>query len=163
MPPALWPWFRLFTLCKCVENCLGCFWCQVLIKIIIDDHHWRVATGTLTLNLDHSELPILGCPARLNAAKVTTDSVKDIGRPTKHARRRGADLDEVLTYWLTVEHRVEGCYFIHAHGRHLQKLRNIIHYADTCPALVLTLSKVKERDDSCFLVLWGIPGDDFFS
>lgn len=31
---------------------------------------------------------------------MATDGVKDIGGPAKHTRRRGADLDKILAYWL---------------------------------------------------------------
>ena len=59
-----------------------------------------------------------------------------------------------------VEHGVEGRDLVHAHGRHLEELGDIVHNADACPALVLPLTKVEERDDGGLLVLRRVVRDD---
>lgn len=61
-----------------------------------------------------------------------------------------------------VEHGVEGSNFIDTHWWHFKELRDVVHDADTCPSFVLSLAEIEERNDSSFLVLWGIPGNDFF-
>lgn len=61
-----------------------------------------------------------------------------------------------------VEHGVKGGDFVHAHGRHVEEARDVVHDADARPALVLPLTEIEEGNDGRLFVLWGIPGDDFF-
>jgi len=91
-------------------------------------------------------------------------------------------LDEVLADWLAViridsvmycmriwdwrgpvKHGIECGDLVHAHGRHLKHGGDIIHDAETCPSLILSLAEVKERDDSSLFVLWRIVRDDLLS
>lgn len=60
-----------------------------------------------------------------------------------------------------VEHGVEGGNFIYTHWWHLEKVGDVVHDAYGCPSLVLTLTEVKEGDDSRLLVLGRVVGDDF--
>lgn len=59
-----------------------------------------------------------------------------------------------------VEHGVEGRNLVHAHGRHFEKLGDVVHDADACPAFVLPLAEVEERNDGGLLVLGRVVGDD---
>jgi hypothetical protein len=60
-----------------------------------------------------------------------------------------------------IEHGVESRNLVYPHRRHFQELRDIIHNADTRPPFVLSLSKVKERNHSCLLVLGWVTRNDF--
>ncbi len=60
-----------------------------------------------------------------------------------------------------VEHRVERHDLVHPHGCHFEQLGHVVHNTDARPSLILSLADVKERDDSCFLVLRWVMGDDF--
>ena len=66
----------------------------------------------------------------------------------------------VITKGIPVEHSIEGRNFIHSHGRHGKKFGNVVHDADTCPSLVLSLCEVEQGDDGCFLVLGWVVGND---
>ena len=66
------------------------------IKVVVHDHHWRIATSTLAFHLDHGELTVLRRFPRLNSTQVTAHGVEDIRRTTKHARRRGAHLHKIF-------------------------------------------------------------------
>lgn len=61
-----------------------------------------------------------------------------------------------------VEHCVESGHFVDSHGRKFQQLGNIVHDADTCPSLVLSLPEVQKRDNSSFLVLRRVVGNNIF-
>ena len=128
----------------------------------------------MTFDFDEGEFPILGSFARLDSAQVFGDGIQYVRGATEHARSRRANLDKIGSNWLSdrerglvlavrefgmqnacvpVEHGVKSRDFIHAHGGQLEHLRDIVHDADACPSLILALPKVKERNDSRFLVL----------
>lgn len=50
------------------------------------------------------------------------DGLQDAVGVTEHAGRSGADLDVVLSHWLTQEHGVESRYFINPHWSNAQDL-----------------------------------------
>lgn len=58
-----------------------------------------------------------------------------------------------------IKHCVERSDLVYPHRRHLQQLSDIVHRTDTRPSLVLTLCKVKYRDDCSLPVLGRILGD----
>ena len=60
-----------------------------------------------------------------------------------------------------IEHGIERRNLVYPHGRHGKKLSDIVHNADTCPSLVLSLCEVEERNDGCLLILRWIIGNDF--
>ena len=62
---------------------------------------------------------------------------------------------------LPIKHGVEGCNLVYSHCRHLEQLSDIVHDADTCPALVLPLAEIEKRNDGGFLVLRWVMRDDF--
>lgn len=66
----------------------------------------------------------------------------------------------VITKGIPVEHSIEGRNFIHSHGWHRKKFGDVVHDADTCPSLVLSLCEVEQGDDGCFLVLGWVVGND---
>ena len=156
---------------------------RAYIEIVVYNYHWRITTGTLALNLDHSELAILRRFARLNSAQVAAYRFEDFGRASEHTRCRCAHLHEILANrfaehssrisWqgsrslgqnhVPVEHGVERRDFVHTHGWHLHQLRHIIHNAYARPSLVLPLAEIEKGDDSCLLVLRRIVRDDFIS
>jgi hypothetical protein len=59
-----------------------------------------------------------------------------------------------------VEHGIERRNFVHPHGWHRKKFGDIVHDTDACPSLVLSLCKVEQRNDSRFLVLRWVVGND---
>ena len=70
-----------------------------------------------------------------------------------------ACLDEEFADWCSVVHGVEGGHLVHAHRRHLQDARYLVHDADACET-VLALTQVEQRHHSGLLVLRRIPLDD---
>lgn len=60
-----------------------------------------------------------------------------------------------------IEHSIEGRDLVNTHGWHLKKFSNIVHDANARPTLVLSLTKVEERDDSSLLVLRRVFRNDF--
>ena len=44
------------------------------------------------------------------------------------------------------EHGVEGGHLVHAHARHSDDVRHVVHGADGQPAAVLTLRQVQQGD-----------------
>ena len=67
------------------------------IEVVANNHHWRITARALTLDLDDSELAVLGRLARLDTAELGTDGVENVVRAAEHAGRGCAYLDEVLT------------------------------------------------------------------
>jgi len=153
--------FRFLALFEGVQDFLGGLRSQVFIKIVADDKHWSITASTLTLDLDDSELSILGCLSWFDATRVLTDSVKYLSRSTKHAWRSCADLDKMFADRFSVEHGVESSDFVNTHRGHLKKVGNIVHDTNACPSLILALAEVQEGDDCSFLVLRWIMRDNF--
>lgn len=60
---------------------------------------------------------------------------------------------------VTVVHGVKSCHFIDTHGRHLQKLRDLIHHTYTGKT-VLALAKIEQGHHSCFFVLGRVSFED---
>jgi len=72
-----------------------------------------------------------------------------------------ADLQVVLPNWCAVVHGVERGHLIHAHRRHLQDPRDLVHNAQAREA-GLALPEVEQRHHGRLLVLWGVAGEDLF-
>lgn len=53
------------------------------------------------------------------------DGLQDAVRVAQHARRGGADLDEVLAHRLAQEHGIEGGHLVHPHRRDLKHLGHL--------------------------------------
>lgn len=66
----------------------------------------------------------------------------------------------MLSNGLAIKHGIEGRNFVDSHGRHGKKLCDVIHNADTCPSLVLSLCKVEQRNDGRLLVLVRVIRND---
>jgi len=130
------------------------------VEVVANDDHRRVAARALALDLNNSEFAVLGSLAWVNTTEVGADCVEDLGGAFEHARRGRADLDKVLANGLAVEHGVERCDLVNTHGRHVDEASDIVHDADACPAFVLPLAKVKQRDYGCLLILGRVVGDD---
>jgi hypothetical protein len=64
----------------------------------------------------------------------------------------------ISSNWVPVVHGVEGRNLVDTHGRHFQQSRHLIHNTDASET-VLSLSKVEQGHDSCFLVLARIPSE----
>jgi len=77
----------------------------------------------------------------------------------------------MLSIWLglrelrgvPVEHGIKRRNFVHPHGWHRKKFRDIVHDADARPSLILPLCKVEQRNDGRFLVLRWVMGNDLIS
>lgn len=67
----------------------------------------------------------------------------------------------VLSNWCAVVHGVERGNLIHAHRRHLQDPRNLVHDAQAREA-GLALPEVEQGHHGRLLVLWGVAGEDLF-
>ena len=76
---------------------------------------------------------------------------------------RSAALNVVSAHRLTIVHCVESRYFVHAHWRHLQQSRDLVHDTDACPSVILALSKIEKRHDCSFFILAGVSGEDFLN
>jgi len=137
--------------------------CEILIKVIADNHHWCVTASTLAFHLNDSELSVLCRLTGFDVSDLFTDRVEDVVRASQHAGGRSADLHKVLTDRFPIEHGVESGNLVNAHGRHTQEFCDVVHYADTCPSFVLPLSEIEEGNDGGFLVLRRVFGDDFLS
>mmetsp|Transcript_6703 Transcript_6703/g.9978 ORF Transcript_6703/g.9978 Transcript_6703/m.9978 type:complete len:269 (+) Transcript_6703:336-1142(+) len=127
---------------------------QALIVVVVQLDHGRVGAGPQALHLPQGEQPVrrgLAVPD----AQVVRDGALDVLRAADHAGRGPAQLDEVLPQLLPVEHGVEGGDLVDGHGRGAHHLRNLVHRRHRQPAPVLSLSKIKQRDDCPLLeVLW---------
>lgn len=72
---------------------------------------------------------------------------------------RRANLQMELAHRTPVIHGIKRSHLIHAHRRHLQNPRNLIHYAQAGEAM-LSLSQIQDRHDGRLLVLWGVALED---
>ena len=81
---------------------------QTHIEIIMHDHHRRVTTCALALNLDDGEFSIFGGLPRLDAAEVTARGVENVCRPPKHTWCCCADLDKVFANGFAICPKNEG-------------------------------------------------------
>lgn len=151
---------RLLALGKGVQDLLRRLGREILIEVVPDSHHRRIAAGTLALDLNDGKLAVLGGLTGVDTAELTAHGVQDLCRPPEHTRCCRANLDKVCTDRLTVEHGVEGGDLVNAHSWHLQQLRDVVHDANTCPALVLALAEVEQGNDGGFLVLGRVPCND---
>lgn len=116
MATTLRAWFRLLSSRKCIEDFLGCCWCQILlfrlsrgqktliikrkgahVEIVTDNNHRCVATRSLAFDLNHRKLPILCRLAWSDSTEVLADGVQDFCRTSEHTRCCGADLNEVFS------------------------------------------------------------------
>eukprot|EP00960_Hanusia_phi_P048846 759203-Hanusia_phi.AAC.6 len=94
-------------------------------------------------------------------SKVFLDRVEDGVSSDTRCRHH---LDVMLSNGRAVVHGVEGSHLIHAHGRHVQNLRDLVHGNKWDPPraamlwhlLSLLLSQVQERHDSRALVVAGV-------
>jgi len=160
VPPSLWPRLWFLTFCKCIKHLFRSCCSKVLVKVIIDNHHRCITTSTLAFDFNNGELAILGRRSRFDPAQMRADRIQNIRRPTQHARRGRTHLHKVVAHRFPVEHGVKGGDFVHAHGRHLEEARDVVHDADARPSLVLSLAEIEEGDDGRFFVLGRIPGYD---
>lgn len=149
------------------------------IEVITNSHHGSITTSSLTFHLNDREFTVFGGLARLDTTELFTCGVENVSRSTKHAGSRRANLNEVLSdrfplnyTWIwelkvqgikyaPVEHGIKRRNLVYTHGWHTQQIGDIIHDADTRPPFVLPLAKIEEGNDSRFLVLRWIMGDDF--
>jgi hypothetical protein len=76
------------------------------------------------------------------------DSLLDFLRSIDHARRRAAQLNEVLALLLSIEHGVESSHFVDAHGCGAYNLSYLIHGGNGEEAACLSLGQVQEGDDA---------------
>ena len=125
---------------------------QALVVVVVHLDHRSVGAGPEALNLEEGEESVLGRFAVLNA-QVVGDSLFDVLRTADHARRRAAQLDEVLAHLGAVEHGVEGGHLVHAGGGRAHDLGHLVHGRYRQPAPVLSLRQVQERDDARLLVV----------
>lgn len=57
---------------------------------------------------------------------------------------------------LPVKHGVKCGYFINTHWRHIQDICNVVHNTNARPSFILTLTKIKKRNDCSLSILWRI-------
>lgn len=78
MSPTLWTRLGLLTLRKRIKYLLCRLRSKVLVEIVSHHQHRRVTACALALDLDDSELAVLGRIAGLDAAKVLADCVENV-------------------------------------------------------------------------------------
>lgn len=93
-----------------------------------------VSTG---IKLLYSFAPTLPFLTPVLDAKLVHDGLLDVLRAAHHARRRAAELDEVLAPLLAVEHGVEGGHLVHLHLVLPHDFRDLLHGGQRQPAPVL--------------------------
>lgn len=146
-----------------VQNLDGRFWRQVFVKLVVDLDHGSIRASTQAFDFDDGKL-VVGRRLAEPDAQMVRDGVDNlVGTATsEHARRRRANLDEMLAYGFAVEHGVKSGDFVHSHGRHFEQFRDVIHDADRAPVLVLVLGNLEQRNDGRLFVLRRVTRDDFF-
>lgn len=72
---------------------------------------------------------------------------------------RRANLDMKPAYRIPIIHCIKRSHLVHAHRRHLQYPRHLVHDADAREA-VLSLPKVQQRHHGRFLVLARVAAED---
>ena len=149
------------ALAKLVDDVDHGLWGKVLVVVIVDLDHRSVGTSTEAFDLDECELLVGSGLASLDSQLALERFENLCGTATaKHAWRGCAELKEVLSNRLTVEHGVEGSDLIDTHWWHLEQFGNIVHDRDRNPTGILALTKVEQWDDSRLLVLFGVMRDD---
>lgn len=114
----LWTWLDRLTSLEIVENLDHGLWCKILVEIIVDLDHGSSGTRTETFDFHKGEHLVV-CRLAWLDAQVRCDGFEDASgtTATEHARGSGAELEEVFSDWLAVEHGVEGGYFVYTHWR----------------------------------------------
>lgn len=133
--------------------------CKVLVVIVVDLNHRGIRTCAEAFHLCKCEEAVWRSLAVVDTQCVFA-SLHDGIAVAEHAGSSCANLDVVLAHGIPVIHCVESGNFVYTHGRHLEYPCNLVHDADAAES-VLALTKVEERHDGCFLVLRGVPRDDF--
>lgn len=151
----------LFTVAELLDDVDHGLWGEIFVEIVVDLNHRGVGASTEALDLDQGELLVLGGLTGLDA-ELVLKSLEDLCGATtaEHARGGGAELQEVLSNRLAVEHGVESGDLVNTHGGHLEELGDVVHDRDGNPTGVLTLTEVEQWDDGSLLVLFGVVGDD---
>src|SRR6185312_807822 len=98
---------RRLTALQCLDQPLGRWRVEVLVEIVVDLDDRRVDAGAQTLDLGQRELAVRRGLADGDAEPLLASRDDLFGAP-EPARRRRADLEEMLADRAQIEHRVEG-------------------------------------------------------
>mmetsp|Transcript_18176 Transcript_18176/g.55700 ORF Transcript_18176/g.55700 Transcript_18176/m.55700 type:complete len:254 (+) Transcript_18176:271-1032(+) len=115
---------------------------EALVVVVVQLDHRRVRARAEALDFSQREHAVWSGRA-FQDAEVLLDRLLDVFGTAHHARRRPAQLDEVLAHFLAIEHGVERGDFVDAHGGHVQQLRDAVHRRERQPAPVLSLGEVQ--------------------
>src|SRR3954465_15099042 len=109
---------------------------EVLVEIVVDLDHRSVHAAAEALDLLDAERDAVGRGLA---------GLHDGLRAAQPARRRGANLQQIPTPRLELEHRVEGRDLVDADRRHIEQARHLLHRRSRQPAL-LALRDVEHAD-----------------
>ena len=144
----------------CLQQFHGSFWSQTLIIVIIQLNHGCIRTSPQTLNLQQRKQSILCCLPILNS-QMLFNRLLNVFTSTNHAGSSAAKLNEVFADFGPIKHGVKTGDFIHTRGIYFDNLGHFIHRCHGEPSSVLTLSEVKEGDNTRLFVVGRIFGENF--
>ncbi len=119
--------------------------CQVLVVVVVDLHHRRIATGAQALDLGPREQAV-GRHMTLLADALAADRLEVFGA-AQHAGRRAAELNVVTADRRQIEHCVEGRNFQHADIWHFEHRGNRLDRRPGEPVTALLLCAPQQRED----------------
>ncbi|GJE72328.1 hypothetical protein CHKEEEPN_3882 [Methylorubrum podarium] len=117
---------------------------EILVIVLIDLHHRRVAAGAEALDLEPGEIAVGRDLAR--GAEAIVERGLQLLRPAAIAGHGAADLDPEPANRLQGEHRVEGRDLQHADMRHAELIGDRLDRLLRQPAAVLLLRLPQQRD-----------------
>lgn len=128
---------------------------EAFVVVIVELEHWGIGTSSQTLNLQQRKQAVLRCAPILDVQMVH-DGLFDVLGPANHAWGRAAQLNEVLSSLLAVEHGVECRNLVHADRGHSYDFCDLVHRCEWKPASGLALRQIKEWNDASLFVVAGV-------
>src|SRR5260221_14604127 len=141
-----------------VERRLGRGSVEILVEIVVDLDDRRVDAGAEALDFGEREFAVRGGLADADAEFLAA-CLDDLVGAAQPARRRRADLEEMLADRLEVEHRVEGRDLVDPHPRHAEEIGHRVHGGAWQPIAALALREVEQRQHRARLAAGRIFGD----
>jgi hypothetical protein len=136
------------------------FGIEILEILVADLHHRRIDAGAEAFDLAQGEGAVLGRLAEVDAEPLLAGLHDRVGAAQPAGRRR-ADLQQVLSDRLQIEHGVEARDLVDADRRHVEDLGHMVHGGAVEPAAILRLRQMEQRDHRARLAARRIFGDDF--
>ena len=92
--------------------------------------------------------------------QVFADGSLDLLRPIHHAWRGAAELDKVLSNFLSIKHCVKTCNLIDAHRWNATNCSYLVHGGHGQKVPALALSEVQKRDDGRLRIIRRVLAKD---